>query len=69
MFCAPVTSCSSIGSTTVSMPSLDLAEGHTDEAAWATSERPGPSSTAANREYGDWGETFASAERQPGHKW
>mgnify|MGYP004172619157 CR=1 len=51
------------------MPSLDLAEGHTDEAAWATSERPGPSSTAANREYGDWGETFASAERQPGHKW
>ena len=40
------------------------AEDPADETARATSERLGPSATAANREYGDWGETFATAERQ-----
>ena len=46
-----------------------LAEDPADEAARATSERLGPSATAANRAYGDWGETFATAERQHSQKW
>ena len=45
------------------------AEDPADETARATSERLGASATAANREYGDWGETFATAERQHFYKW